>query len=102
MAISAVASSVSRSISSIAAGTTPEATISETALPAASIERKYPTIVATASGAGTIRTQILVAIPSVPSDPTNAPSRSYPGRSTSLPPSRTSSPSESTTSSPIT
>ena len=45
---------------------------------------------------------ISVAIPSVPSEPTNAPSRSGPGDSNEAPPRRTSSPSGSTTASPVT
>ena len=64
------------SIISIAPGTTPPWTISETASPAACVESKNATSVLTASGEGTTRSQILVATPSVPSEPTNAPSRS--------------------------
>ena len=43
-----------------------------------------------------------VAIPSVPSEPTNTPSRSGPGDSEDFPPSSTSSPSGRTTLSPVT
>ena len=45
---------------------------------------------------------ISVAIPSVPSEPTNAPSRSGPGDSRAKPPSRTTSPSGSTATRPVT
>jgi hypothetical protein len=87
---------------SSAPGTAPEATISETVRPAASIVSKYATSVRTVSGTGTTRSVMRVAIPSVPSDPTKAPTRSSPGRSSSAPPSVTTSPSGSTTSSPVT
>ena len=90
------------SIISIAPGTTPDWTISDTASPAACVESKKATSVLTVSGDGTTRSQIFVAIPSVPSEPTKAPSRSYPGWSSSCPPSMTISPSASTTSSPQT
>ena len=64
------------SIISIAPGTIPADTISETTSPAWTVEPKKPTMVRTVSGLGTIRSQILVAMPSVPSEPTKAPSRS--------------------------
>ena len=48
----------------------------ETASPASRVESKNATSVLTASGEGTTRSQIFVATPSVPSEPTNAPSRS--------------------------
>jgi hypothetical protein len=64
------------SIISIAPGTTPAATIADTASPAAVVESKKATSVLTASGRGTTRSVIAVATPSVPSEPTNAPSRS--------------------------
>ena len=56
----------------------------------------------TASGSGVSLTTILVAMPSVPSDPVNAPSRSYPGEAPVPSPSQTSSPSGVTISSPVT
>ena len=61
---------------SIAPGTIPPATMSETVRPAAPIESKYATSVRIRSGTGTTRSVIAVATPSVPSEPTNAPSRS--------------------------
>jgi hypothetical protein len=64
------------SIISIAPGTTPPETISDTVSPAAAVVWKNATIVLTVSGLGTTRSVILVQIPSVPSEPTNAPSRS--------------------------
>ncbi len=61
-------------------GTIPAATISLTASPAPPVSSKKATSVRTASGLGTTRRVIRVATPSVPSEPTNAPSRSYPGQ----------------------
>ena len=61
---------------SIAPGTTPEETISVTTCPASSVPSKNATMVRTSSGVGITRSVILVATPSVPSEPTNAPSRS--------------------------
>jgi hypothetical protein len=90
------------SIISMAPGTMPAATTSETTSAALPVESKNATSVRTASGLGTIRSQIRVAIASVPSEPTKAPSRSGPGWSSSLPPTWTSSPSGSTSSSPVT
>ena len=55
--------------------------MSETAAPAASIVRKPASSVRTASGERTIRSVILVAIPSVPSEPTITPRRSGPSGS---------------------
>ena len=66
----------SLSIISIAPGTIPAATISETTRPASLVESKNATSVFVVSGAGTTRSQVLVAMPSVPSEPTNAPIRS--------------------------
>ena len=80
----------------------PSETIRETTSPASTVEPKNATSVRTASGFGTTRSQILVAIPSVPSEPTKAPTRSYPGWSSSGPPSVTSEPSGSTSSRPVT
>ena len=64
------------SIISIAPGTTPPETISETVSPASPVVAKNATIVFTVSGTGMTRSVIFVQIPSVPSEPTNAPSRS--------------------------
>ena len=75
-AISSEARIESSSIISIAAGTTPSSTTLETTSPAARAESKKATSVRTASGVGMTRSQTFVAIPSVPSDPTNAPTRS--------------------------
>ncbi len=61
---------------SMAPGTTPADTTSETTCPAASGVSKYATTVRVASGAGVTRNVIFVATPSVPSEPTKAPSRS--------------------------
>ncbi len=64
------------SIISMAPGTMPAATISDTTSPASEVESKNATRVRTDAGAGTTRRTIRVATPSVPSEPTNAPSRS--------------------------
>ena len=61
---------------SSAPGTIPAATMSETVWPADSIVSKYATSVRIRSGTGETRSVIRVATPSVPSEPTNAPSRS--------------------------
>jgi len=63
---------------------------------------KSISMVRTAGALCVSRTQILVAIPNIPSLPTNAPRRSNPGTSDSVPPNCTSEPSLSTTSSPRT
>lgn len=60
----------------MAAGTTPAAMIADTACPPASMPVKAASRVVTASGARDSRTVILLAMPSVPSEPMNAPSRS--------------------------
>jgi hypothetical protein len=75
-AICSDASIESESIISIAPGTTPAATISDTAWPACAGDPKKATSVCTDSGVGTTRSVTLVATPSVPSDPTNTPCRS--------------------------
>ena len=72
------ASIVSASIISIAAGRIPAAITCETASPAASVVAKPASSVRTASGTRSTRTVIRTAIPSVPSEPTNTPSRSGP------------------------
>ena len=64
------------SIISMAPGTIPAATISDTTAPASEVESKNATSVRTVAGAGTTRSTIRVATPSVPSEPTKAPSRS--------------------------
>ena len=64
------------SIISIAPGMTPPETISETVSPASLVVSKNATIVLIASGTGMTRSVICVQMPSVPSEPTNAPSRS--------------------------
>jgi hypothetical protein len=84
---------VSASIISTAAGTIPAPMIAETTSPAASVEGNAASSVSTRSGLGTTPTTISVAIPSVPSEPTNAPARS----SAPLRSSLTVSPSASTT-----
>src|SRR3954466_7712252 len=92
----------SLSIISMAPGTTPLVTISPTASPAACVESKNATSVLTVSGTGTTRSHAFVATPSVPSEPTTAPSRPSPGAAGPGPRSHTISPSGSTTSSPHT
>jgi hypothetical protein len=93
----------SASMISAAAGRSPAATIALTAAPACSMVWNAARIVHTASGERSSRTQILVAMPSVPSEPTNTPVRSYPGACAARPaPSRTSSPSAVHTSRPVT
>src|SRR5258705_502457 len=58
--------------------------------------------VVTPCGIGVSLTMILVAMPSVPSEPVNAPTRSYPGAAPVPSPSQVSSPSGVTISSPVT
>ena len=91
------------SIISIAPGTMPADTIADTTSPASAVESKKATSVRTASGAGTTRSMILVATPSVPSEPTNAPDQVV-ARACRRPCRRacTTCPSASTTSSPVT
>ena len=66
----------SASIISIAAGTIPAAMISDTARPPSLVVAYAASSVCTASGSGVSRTMTFVTMPSVPSDPMNAPSRS--------------------------
>ena len=66
----------SASIISIAAGTMPAPMMSLTARPPASRESYAARTRCTASGAGVSLTTTLVTMPSVPSEPVNAPSRS--------------------------
>src|SRR3954451_23222251 len=86
----------------MAPGTTPRVTISPTASPAAWVESKNATSVLTVSGTGITRSHAFVATPSVPSEPTNVPSSSWPGASSPGPPSHIISPSGRTTSRPQT
>ena len=67
--------------------------IAETAVEACSIWSNTASTVFTASGLRRMRTTIFVAIPNVPSEPTNTPARSKPSVSRVLPPSQTISPS---------
>ncbi len=92
----------SASIISIAAGITPAPMIAETAAPATSVSGKAASRVRTSSGVRVSRTVTSVAMPRVPSEPTSAPSRSYPGASGALPPIRTTSPAGVTSSTPVT
>ena len=66
----------SASIISIAAGTMPAAMIADVAAPAWSVVSKPTRIVRTSSGSRTSLTVVAVTMPSVPSEPTTAPSRS--------------------------
>ncbi len=74
--LASTARMVALSIISSAAGTMPVAMMRETARAAASTLGKSASRVCTASGSGTSRTTISVAMPKHPSLPTNAPSRS--------------------------
>ena len=67
---------VVESIISRAAGTIPRPMMAETAEQADSMSGKIPRKVFTISGSGNKRTVILVAMPKVPSEPTNTPRRS--------------------------
>ena len=87
---------------SIAAGTMPLAIVADTVRHAASIVVKSNNNVFTASGFGSRRTQISVTMPSVPSLPTTAASRSKSGASSASPPSETTAPSARTTVAPST
>ena len=66
----------SASIISIAPGTMPEPMMADTAAPPAPIVLNAASSVVTASGIGVSFTTILVTMPSVPSEPVNAPTRS--------------------------
>jgi hypothetical protein len=76
--------------------------ISVTAAPASSRVLKIPRRVRTPSGRGRSATSISAAIPKHPSEPTKSPTRSSPPSSRPIPPRSTSSPSGSTTVSPVT
>ncbi len=67
---------VSASIISIAAGRMPAPMIAETAAPPWPIVSNAASSVVTACGIGVSWTTILVTMPSVPSEPVNAPTRS--------------------------
>jgi hypothetical protein len=67
---------VRASIISMAAGTIPSPMIPETAWPASSVSLNAARSVLTDSGLRTILKVIFVAMPRVPSEPTNAPIRS--------------------------
>ena len=90
------------SIISMAAGTMPRPMTADTALHADLTSGNTPSRVVTDSGTGSRRTAIFVAMPKVPSEPTNTPRRSYPGTSRAVPPSHTADPSSITTSMPST
>ncbi len=64
------------SIISMAAGSMPAAMISLTAAPASLVELNAARSVWMTSGRFTMRRMIFVAMPSVPSEPTNTPDRS--------------------------
>ena len=76
--------------------------IPETALLASSTLRNTPRMVFTACGSGSNRTITSVQMPSVPSDPTKRPSKSYPAWSANRPPNWTISPLGRTTVAPST
>jgi hypothetical protein len=80
----------------------PAAITADVAAPAASGVANAASRVRTVSGSRVSFTVTSVAMPSVPSEPTNAPTRSYPGASGARPPRRTRSPSGVTTSSAVT
>jgi hypothetical protein len=92
----------SASIISIAAGRTPAAMMSDTAWPPSAVEEYAASSVCTTSGSGISLTTILVTMPSVPSEPVNAPSRSYPVVTPVPSPSQVSSPDGVTISRPVT
>ena len=79
----------SRSIISIAAGRIPAAMIPDTAAPASSVDGKVAKKVRVTSGLRRRRSVASVTIPRVPSAPTSAASRSYPGGSAAGPPRST-------------
>ncbi len=75
----------------------PDAMIANVARAASSSDRKSANSVRTAGGSGVSRTVTSNATPKQPSDPTNAPRRSYPSLSPAAFPSVTISPSGNTT-----
>ena len=86
------------SIISMAAGTMPAAMMADTVAAPSSTDAKSSSRVRTAGGFGVSRTAMRVAMPSMPSPPTNAPRRSSPAGSGSRPPRTVAVPSASTTS----
>jgi len=72
---------IGSSSASSAAGTIPAAMIADTAADAASIDSNVARAVFTASATRVSFTTTFVMTPSVPSEPTTRPVRSYPGRS---------------------
>ena len=77
----------------------PLAMTAETASPAVRSESKSASCVRIARGTGSRRTVMRVAMPKLPSEPTNSPTRSGPHGSPPGLPSSTTRPSASTTSS---
>ena len=92
----------SASIISIAAGTMPAPMMSDTAWPPWLVVSYATSSRCTTSGRGISLTTILVTMPSVPSEPVNAPSRSYPEQTPVPSPSHVSSPEGVTICSPVT
>src|SRR3984957_17254615 len=92
----------SASIISQAAGMVPAAIVSDTARPPSLVLAYAASRVCTTSGTGISLTTILVTMPSVPSEPVNAPSRSYPVVTPVPSPSQASSPDGVTISTPVT
>src|ERR1700758_36314 len=92
----------SASIISMAAGTMPAPMMSDTAWPPSAVVAYAASRVCTTSGSGISLTTILVTMPSVPSEPVNAPTRSYPDATPVPSPSQVSSPAGVTISSPVT
>ena len=92
----------SASIISIAAGRMPAPMIADTAAPPCPVVPKAASRVVTASGILVSFTTILVTMPSVPSEPVNMPTRSYPGAAPVPSPSQVSSPDGVTTCRPVT
>jgi len=86
------------SIISSAAGTIPAAITADTPSPAARRLLKSASMVRTARGSGVSRTVMLVAMPKLPSEPTNRPTRSGPHGSPPGLPICTSEPSASNSS----
>ena len=92
-----------RSAISSAAGSQPAANTACTAAAAAVMSRNPHEIAARACGIGNSRNVISVTTPSIPSLPTNSPTRSNPVLFLCVrPPQRTTSPVASTTSNPST
>ena len=99
---SSMARTKNSSMISSADGTMPAAMIADTVSEASSSAEKDASSVFTPSGTRRSRTMTAVTSPSVPSEPTTPPVKSYPGRSCTLPPSQTSSPAPVTACSPST